>query len=132
MRRTTIVAGAVVLGCFSLAPAYADSTVFFSSCQVATVTAPGVSSDTITSNGYRFTYTRDKLFTGGTGQPIVSEAVLWSNLEQGATVKTEGLTSKTKATTSTGTFDAAAYGKALRQLFGATRAMFATELVAAK
>jgi hypothetical protein len=29
-----------------------------------------VTSDTVRSQGYLFTYTRDKLFTGGTGQPI--------------------------------------------------------------
>ncbi len=31
--------------------------------------AAGVTSDTISSNGYLFTYTRDKLFTGGVGLP---------------------------------------------------------------
>ena len=50
--------------------ANADTTVFFSTCQVATPVASGVTSDTIRSNGYLFTYTRDKLFTGGTRQPI--------------------------------------------------------------
>jgi hypothetical protein len=29
--------------------------------------AAGVTWDTISSNGHLFTYTRDKLFTGGTG-----------------------------------------------------------------
>lgn len=48
----------------------AATTVFFNSSQVATLVASGVSSDTIRSNGYLFTYTRDKLFTGGGGVPI--------------------------------------------------------------
>jgi hypothetical protein len=50
--------------------ANADTTLFFSSCQVATPVASGVTSDTISSNGYLFIYTRDKLFTGGAGPPI--------------------------------------------------------------
>jgi len=50
--------------------ANADTTTFFSSCQVATPVASGVTSDTISSNGTLFIYTRDKLFTGGSGQPI--------------------------------------------------------------
>lgn len=45
-------------------------TVFFDSSQTATLVTSGVTSDTIRSNGYVFTYTRDKLFTGGTGQVI--------------------------------------------------------------
>jgi len=63
---------AVIAACCALAwlPGQAETTTFFSSCQVATPDASGVTSDTITSNGYRFIYTRDKLFTGGTGQPI--------------------------------------------------------------
>lgn len=44
--------------------------IFFDDCQTATLIDSGVTSDTISSNGYQFFYTRDKLFTGGTGQPI--------------------------------------------------------------
>jgi hypothetical protein len=40
---------------------------FFNPSQVATPVASGVTSDTISSEGYLFTYTRDKLFTGGVG-----------------------------------------------------------------
>lgn len=40
---------------------------FFSSNQVASLVSTGVTSDTISSEGYLFTYTRDKLFTGGIG-----------------------------------------------------------------
>lgn len=45
----------------------AGTVTFFNSQQVATPVASGVTSDTISSNGYLFTYTRDKLFTGGLG-----------------------------------------------------------------
>lgn len=48
----------------------AETTLFFDSCQIAIPVASEVTSDTIHSRGYLFTYTRDKLFTGGTGQPI--------------------------------------------------------------
>lgn len=48
----------------------AETTVFFDACQAAVPVASEVTSDTISSMGYLFTYTRDKLFTGGTGQPI--------------------------------------------------------------
>jgi len=48
----------------------AETTGFFEPCQSYTLVTAGVTSDTISSNGYLFTYTRDKLFTGGTGQPI--------------------------------------------------------------
>jgi hypothetical protein len=54
------------------ATANASTVVFFDASQVATDVASGVTSDTISSNGYLFTYTRDKLFTGGVGmtEPI--------------------------------------------------------------
>jgi hypothetical protein len=45
----------------------AATTTFFSPDQVAVQTATGTTSDTISSEGYLFTYTRDKLFTGGVG-----------------------------------------------------------------
>ncbi len=48
----------------------ATGTVFFDPSQSAVPVASGVTSDTIRSNGYVFTYTRDKLFTGGTGHVI--------------------------------------------------------------
>ncbi|MFN7021464.1 MAG: GC-type dockerin domain-anchored protein [Phycisphaerales bacterium] len=51
-------------------PAVADTTVFFNSSQVATPVSSGVTSETFSSNGYIFTCTRDKLFTGGTGMVI--------------------------------------------------------------
>lgn len=45
----------------------ADVVVFFNSSQVATPVASGTTSDTISSEGYLFTCSRDKLFTGGVG-----------------------------------------------------------------
>ena len=70
MLRTTLQALATSFCLFSCIAAVAASTVFFDSSQVATDVASGVTSDTISSSGYLFTYTRDKLFTGGTGEPI--------------------------------------------------------------
>jgi hypothetical protein len=70
MNRAASFVAAAVSCCFSNTPADAETTVFFDSCQIATVVASGVTSDTVSSRGYLFTYTRDKLFTGGTGQPI--------------------------------------------------------------
>ncbi|MBS0188246.1 MAG: hypothetical protein JSS51_09265 [Planctomycetes bacterium] len=52
------------------APSQATTTLFFNPSQVATPVSSGVTSETISSNGYRFTLTRDKLFTGGTGTVI--------------------------------------------------------------
>ena len=49
------------------AGARAGTTVFFDSSQMASVVATGATSDTISCEGYEFTYTRDKLFTGGVG-----------------------------------------------------------------
>ncbi len=65
-----VVASMLALGSVAISTATAGSTVFFDSSQVATPIELGVTLDTIRSNGYLFTYTRDKLFTGGTGQII--------------------------------------------------------------
>ena len=43
------------------------TTVFFDASQTRNVVAAGVTPDTIRSEGYLFTFTRDKLFTGGVG-----------------------------------------------------------------
>ena len=45
----------------------AGTTTFFVSDQVATLVATGTTTDTWSSEGYPFTCTRDKLFTGGVG-----------------------------------------------------------------
>ena len=72
MIRPVPFAFAIALFCIGSATANATPVVFFDSSQVATDVASGVTSDTISSNGYLFTYTRDKLFTGGVGmtEPI--------------------------------------------------------------
>ena len=44
----------------------AVTTVFFNSGQVTNLVSANATSDTISSEGYLFTCTRDKLFTGGT------------------------------------------------------------------
>ena len=48
----------------------AGITTFFDPSQIATDVASGVTWDKIESEGYYFTYTRDKLFTGGGTVPI--------------------------------------------------------------
>ncbi len=47
--------------------ARAVTTVFFNSSQATNLVSTNVTSDTIRTEGYLFTYTRDKLFTGGVG-----------------------------------------------------------------
>ena len=47
----------------------AVTTVFFNSSQTTNLVATNTTSDTISSEGYRFTFTRDKFFTGGTTNP---------------------------------------------------------------
>jgi hypothetical protein len=48
----------------------AATVTFFDPLQIATLVTEGTTWDKIRSNGYYFTYTRDKLFTGGGGVPI--------------------------------------------------------------
>ncbi len=61
---------AISLSYLCCATASGATAVFFDASQVATPVESGVTWDTIRSNGYSFTYTRDKLFTGGTGHVI--------------------------------------------------------------
>lgn len=70
MNRKAVVVVLLVSCWLVIAPARAFATIFFESCQSATLLNSGVTSDTISSSGYEFTYTLDKLFTGGTGQVI--------------------------------------------------------------
>lgn len=69
---TTKLLTAATAALLFLLPAAAPAvvTVYFDPSQVATLISEGVTSDTIACQGYLFTYTRDKLFTGGTGQVI--------------------------------------------------------------
>ncbi len=67
----------------------ASTVVFFDNSQVATPVESGVTRDTIRSNGYLFTYTRDKLFTGGTGHVIGRQArIPWPEGVEAQTVTT--------------------------------------------
>jgi hypothetical protein len=61
---------AVMLSGVGCLAATAATTVFFNDAQTAVPVAEGVTWDTIRCQAYQFTYTRDKLFTGGTGQVI--------------------------------------------------------------
>ena len=69
MLRSSSLAVLIALFCVAGATADAATVTFFDPSQVATDVASGVTSDTISSEGYLFTYTRDKLFTGGIGLP---------------------------------------------------------------
>lgn len=60
----TVLAGLVF---FCPGPASAVVTVFFDPSQTTNFVASGVTSETWASEGYSFTVTRDKLFTGGVG-----------------------------------------------------------------
>lgn len=59
-----------MLACLLPPAATAGVTVFFDPAQVATPVETGTTFDTISCEGYLFTYTRDKLFTGGGPVPI--------------------------------------------------------------
>lgn len=67
MLRAKIITSVVGLCSFHCPCVDAASVAFCNSDQVATLVASGATSDTISSEGYLFTYTRDKLFTGGLG-----------------------------------------------------------------
>lgn len=60
-----VLAGVAWLGLQT--PGRAGTTLFFTTGQTTNLVAAGTTSDTIRSAGYLFTFTRDKLFTGGVG-----------------------------------------------------------------
>lgn len=73
LARHATMAIAIALCCSGSRTAQAGFiTTFFDASQTAEFVAAAVTSDTISSNGYLLTYTRDKLFTGGVGltEPI--------------------------------------------------------------
>ncbi len=81
----------------------ADAVVFFNSAQVAQDVASGATSDTIKSNGYIFTYTRDKFFTGGVGltEPVGRfVSVSWPTGVQAQAVTAGPVTGKARITLS--------------------------------
>jgi hypothetical protein len=61
---------ATLIGFSCYTPVQAATVTFFDPSQMATLVAEGPTWDRIQSSGYYFTYTRDKLFTGGGGVPI--------------------------------------------------------------
>ncbi|WP_395715358.1 PEP-CTERM sorting domain-containing protein [Prosthecobacter sp.] len=63
----SVVAG-WLLGACGVAPA--ATTVFFDGSQSYTLVSSATNADTIESEGYLFTYTMDKLFTGGVGMTV--------------------------------------------------------------
>lgn len=63
----TILVAAVFGALFGSGTAQAATTVFFNSSQTTNLVVSGTTSDTLSSEGYLFTLSRDKLFTGGVG-----------------------------------------------------------------
>ena len=74
MNRSKALAAAMLL-CWLYGTAQGATVVFFNEAQIATPVASGGTWDTISSNGYLFTYTRDKLFTGGIGPDPIGRTV---------------------------------------------------------
>ena len=71
-----VLAAAASIYALSLsAPASAVTTTFFDASQTMTLATSGTTSDTISTEGYLFTYTLDKLFTGG-GSTIIGRTQL--------------------------------------------------------
>ncbi|MBI1336518.1 MAG: hypothetical protein GC164_06105 [Phycisphaera sp.] len=68
-RAVWAVLASIVLAGLCGTTAYGAVVSFFEASQGGSVTV-AATSDTLTSGGYQFTYTRDYLFTGGTGQII--------------------------------------------------------------
>ncbi|MBA4104601.1 MAG: hypothetical protein C0485_02500 [Pirellula sp.] len=75
MKRSKALATAMLLCWLYSRAAQGATVVFFDDAQIATPVASGVTWDTISSNGYLFTYTRDKLFTGGIGPDPIGRTV---------------------------------------------------------
>jgi hypothetical protein len=70
MFRFTYLTIAILIGVSCSAPVCAATVTFFDPSQIATLVTEGTTWDKVRSNGYYFTYTRDKLFTGGGTEPI--------------------------------------------------------------
>lgn len=66
-RWSVIIVTAMWLGVFHPGGTRAVTITFFDSSQTTNLVASGTTSDTLCSEGYLFTFTRDKLFTGGVG-----------------------------------------------------------------
>ena len=76
---------AALLSCLLIAPAaraITNTNIFFNASQTMTVTASNMTTVTINSGGYRFTYSQDGYFTGGVGltNPVGRFfSVVWPN-----------------------------------------------------
>lgn len=109
--------------------AHAVTVNFFDPSQVMTLVSSGTTSDTISSNGYLFTYTRDKLFTGGVGltTPIGrDERISWpQGVEaQAITVAPYGKAQITLSRVDGNIFDITAFSARLLANTAATGAAF--------
>ena len=118
--------GAIAIACAFPHLGHGAVTVFFDEAQVATIVATGTTSDTISSEGYLFTFTRDKLFTGGVGltNPIGrSVRVPWPQGVEAQAVTTGPVFSSAKITirrVDGGLFDLTSFtAKLLANTFGA-------------
>lgn len=74
MIRSPPISALPLLACMCIT-ANATTTTFFDASQTAVLVSSGTTSDTISSYGYLFTYTRDKLFTGGIGPDPIGRPV---------------------------------------------------------
>ena len=123
--RSLLIAAAVLGSLFVPHAARAVTTIFFNSSQTTNLVSTNASSDTISSAGYLFTYTRDKLFTGGTsnviGRPV---RVFWPDGLEAQYVTT--LTNKARITVRRvdgAVFDLTAFSAKLLANAGAGRAI---------
>jgi hypothetical protein len=108
--------------------AVAAVTVFFNPAQVAAPVETGITSDTINCEGYLFTYTRDKLFTGGIGPDPIGRGVRvpWPTGIEAQYVTTGPVLAKASITISRadgGVFDLTSFTAKLLANAGAGRAI---------
>jgi len=91
---------AVLVASLFYSTAHAATATFFHPTQIATLVTEGTTWDKIQSDGYYFTYTRDKLFAGGLGgEPIGSPVrVPWPQGVEAQTVTAGPNPSKAKIT----------------------------------
>jgi len=76
--KLALAAATSICALFLSAPVSAVTTTFFDASQTMTLVTSGTTSDTISTEGYLFAYTLDKLFTGG-GSTIIgrTQIVQW-------------------------------------------------------
>lgn len=121
----TVALAAIPASLFPL-DASAGVTVFFNPSQVATTVQNGQTWDIISSEGYLFTYTLDKLFTGGGVEPIGRPiAISWPDgvEAQYVTTPTPGKATITIQRVDGGVFDLTSFTAHLLANAGAGRAI---------